>query len=234
MSQDALSRFLQLVERELGGARARIELSLHAPEEGALSAPLPNGFRVVVIGHAPAASELGHARLLALVESFLGGVDDAAFPVAHESPRPVAVALTEALALLARQARAESAWVIDDSTPEIWGGSLPHAGLDVDAALREAEPSTAPSTLDPALQRALRAIAERRGGGSAEGPTIARRFAGIYELVLVFEGAYSELHAEAAIVRGLPWIERLVTSLPPRDPAGKGAKVAVLRRLRRV
>lgn len=61
-----------------------------------------------------------------------------------------------------------------------------------------------------------------------------RAFAGIYRAVLVYEGPFSELHAEAALLRALPTIEKLVTSLPPRDPASGGAKVAVLRRLRRV
>jgi hypothetical protein len=63
---------------------------------------------------------------------------------------------------------------------------------------------------------------------------LVRPFATIYRLVLVFDGPFSELHAEAALIHGLPAIERLVTSLPPRDPHTGGAKVAVLRRLRRV
>jgi hypothetical protein len=50
----------------------------------------------------------------------------------------------------------------------------------------------------------------------------------------VFDGPFSELHAEGALIHALPAIERLVTSLPPRDPAAGGAKVAVLRRLRPV
>ncbi|MBC8070329.1 MAG: hypothetical protein IAG13_18495 [Deltaproteobacteria bacterium] len=51
---------------------------------------------------------------------------------------------------------------------------------------------------------------------------LARGFAGIYRVVLVFLGAYSELHAEAAAIRALPTIERLVTNLPPFDPAPRG------------
>ena len=39
-----------------------------------------------------------------------------------------------------------------------------------------------------------------------------RKFAGIYELVLVFSGPYSELHAEGAILKMLPLIERLVAA----------------------
>jgi hypothetical protein len=48
---------------------------------------------------------------------------------------------------------------------------------------------------------------------------IARSFAGIYVLVLVFRGAYDEIKAKHAISRALPAIERLVLALPPRDPS---------------
>jgi hypothetical protein len=48
---------------------------------------------------------------------------------------------------------------------------------------------------------------------------IARSFAGIYVLILVFPGAYDEIKAKHAIANALPVIERLVLALPPRDPA---------------
>ncbi|MDQ3037679.1 MAG: hypothetical protein M3Y87_35125, partial [Myxococcota bacterium] len=87
----------------------------------------------------------------------------------------------------------------------------------------------------------MRAIAAVRAAeGEAPPPrpagvhVMVRDFATIYRLVLVFDAAFSELHAEAALIHALPAIERLVTSLPPRDPVSGGAKVAVLRRLRRV
>jgi hypothetical protein len=87
--------------------------------------------------------------------------------------------------------------------------------------------------------RVAHAIAGARGlGGShlglSEVRAHVRAFAGIYRAILVYDGPFSELHAEGALVRALPVIEKLVTSLPPRDPASGGAKVAVLRRLRRV
>ena len=63
---------------------------------------------------------------------------------------------------------------------------------------------------------------------------LARHFAGIYWLVLVFEDAnFSELHAEAAMIHALPWIERLVEALPPVDP-DEGGRVVRLRHLRPV
>lgn len=88
--------------------------------------------------------------------------------------------------------------------------------------------------------RAIAAVRESEGGEerdrqrSTEVPMIVREFATIYRLILVFDGPVSELHAEAALIHAMPVIERLVTSLPPRDPVSGGAKVAVLRRLRRV
>lgn len=64
---------------------------------------------------------------------------------------------------------------------------------------------------------------------------LARSFGGIYWLLLAFEvSRFSELHAEAAMIHALPWIERLVLSLPPIDPDGGGGRVLKLRRLRPV
>ena len=93
-----------------------------------------------------------------------------------------------------------------------------------------------PNLDTPAARRpfvlTMRAIAAvRRGAADArtvatEGEPLgwlARGFAGIYRLVLVFDGSYSELHAEAAMIRALPVIERMVTGLPPVDPPRFGA-----------
>lgn len=86
--------------------------------------------------------------------------------------------------------------------------------------------------------RGIAAVREAEGKETSPLPAglhlMVREFATIYRLVLVFEAGFSELHAEAALIHALPAIERLVTSLPPRDPVSGGAKVAVLRRLRRV
>lgn len=55
-------------------------------------------------------------------------------------------------------------------------------------------------------------------------------FAQIYLLALVFDGTYSELHAEGPLVRALPHIETLVLALPPVDPPPRRAKVIAFRR----
>lgn len=58
----------------------------------------------------------------------------------------------------------------------------------------------------------------------------ARGFARVYLLALVYDGAYSELHAEGSVVRALPYLETLVLALPPVEPPPKGAKVIAMRR----
>ena len=59
---------------------------------------------------------------------------------------------------------------------------------------------------------------------------VARSFATIYTLLLVFEGQYSEIAAEGAVRHSLPAIERLVLALPPTDPPPGGGKVVRLPR----
>lgn len=59
---------------------------------------------------------------------------------------------------------------------------------------------------------------------------LVRGFAGIYRLVLAFDGPFSELIAEPITRRALPVIERLVSELPPHDPTPEAARVVPLRR----
>jgi hypothetical protein len=62
---------------------------------------------------------------------------------------------------------------------------------------------------------------------------VARSFAGIYALVLVFDGPMDDIRIERAIRDGLPRIERLVLALPPLDPDPVPAGVVALRPRRR-
>jgi hypothetical protein len=62
---------------------------------------------------------------------------------------------------------------------------------------------------------------------------IARSFAGIYLLVLVFDQAFDELRAEKSLSEALPRIERLVLALPPRDPQPTAESNVVAFRRRR-
>jgi hypothetical protein len=63
---------------------------------------------------------------------------------------------------------------------------------------------------------------------------VARSFAAIYVLILVFDKAFDMLRAERALREDLPIIERLVLALPPFDPEpSPRAGVIALRRPRR-
>jgi hypothetical protein len=279
-------RFLALVMRELDATDARVELG-GRPDPSAVWAPLGDDFRVVALFEAPPADVEAKREMLAtLAASFSGIVASVSLPQGKDDREPIARTLEDTLDLLVHRARAESAWVIDESSPEIWASSEPaRPALDVDDALflsklattldslgiaidgpetieaplvraRASERGLAttevtallrdverldtfpPATREPRSMRAMRAIARARES-SAHDASIVRSFATIYRLVLVFAGPISELHAESALIRALPVIERLVTSLPPRKPTGSGpetagAKVAVLRRLRSV
>lgn len=279
-------RFLSLVTRELGASDARVELG-GRPDPGAIWAPLEGDFRVVALFDTPPADpDAKREALVTLAASFSGLVASVALPQGKDEREPIARTLEDTLDLLVHRARAESAWVVDESSPEIWGSSEPgRPDLDVDDALFLTRLSAAldgvglpldgPETIEPAqvraraeergmpasevtallrdverldafptgtreprAVRAMRALAGTREGREGSG-WLVRPFATIYRVVLVFAGERSELHAESALIRALPVIERLVTSLPPRKPTGSGpetagAKVAVLRRLRSV
>lgn len=58
---------------------------------------------------------------------------------------------------------------------------------------------------------------------------VVRSF-GAYSVVIALGEEFSALHAEGALVRALPVIERLVLALPPRDPDDRGARVVRLTR----
>lgn len=54
---------------------------------------------------------------------------------------------------------------------------------------------------------------------------LARQFADIYYIVLVFNGTYSELGAEGAMMKALPAVESLVLAIPPVEPPPRGGRV---------
>ncbi len=62
---------------------------------------------------------------------------------------------------------------------------------------------------------------------------VVRSFAGIYALLVVFDGPFDEIRAERAVRDGLPRVERLVLALPPLDPDPLPAGVVALRPRRR-
>jgi hypothetical protein len=111
------------------------------------------------------------------------------------------------------------------------------AALSAVPPLVEAVPAVGSGDEAVAAARALPGISSLHKGrhlhhAATGGPWfIAQSFAGIYLLVVVFEGPYDELRAERAIVEGLPRIERMVLALPPLDP--EPAPTAEVIRMRR-
>lgn len=71
---------------------------------------------------------------------------------------------------------------------------------------------------------------ERVAEHDADWGVFGKAFARIYMLALIFDGPFSELHAEAPLVRVLPLIESLVLALPPVEPPTRSAKVIAFRR----
>lgn len=240
-----------MVERELGASRAEVVLSEHPPKPGVASAPMLHGFRVEVQFDDPSA-DLAHAatRLAALVESFAGVLAEAALPTVRDVPNTIVHTLEDALdsltvpfatefASIARHLATLGASVSELLSMESifpWLAERNITGEEANAIhLKLTRLQRLEAIPEGAQLRVIRAISACRD--AVEDETVhafERRFAGIYTLILVFDGAFSELHAEAAVLRALPTIEKLVTSLPPRDPIPQGAKVARLRRLRRV
>jgi hypothetical protein len=107
-------------------------------------------------------------------------------------------------------------------------------------------PDPEPSARDSVSERAIRAVRAlpemptlHKGGHihhSESEPDfgyVARSFAGIYVLVVVFREPFDELRAKRATLHALPIIERLVLALPPRDPVPTSGAVALARRRRR-
>lgn len=121
----------------------------------------------------------------------------------------------------------------------------PGDGADVLTLTLPAGPHRAPG--DDALAyraiSAVRALPEvgtlHRGGHlrhsvrEADFGFVARSFASIYVLIVVFDSVYDEVGAERAIVHALPAIERLVTALPPIDPTPVTGRMAIRRPRRR-
>lgn len=107
-------------------------------------------------------------------------------------------------------------------------------------------PDPEPSARDSVSERAIRAVRAlpemptlHKGGhihhseSEADFGYVARSFAGIYVLVVVFGEPFDELRAKRATLHALPIIERLVLALPPRDPVPTSGAVALPRRRRR-
>jgi hypothetical protein len=248
-------RLIALVRRELEAEDVRVvEVDEDVPE-GALSSLLANGKRVVVTIEGDIDREAKTRRLEMLVESF-----GETFRSSNASRPPPAQSLHAELQGVAQRAGATDAVVIDAQSPVVWGAAedeeaTPHLlardnviSLDAHRTSGErfsAQSQPQPQRDPPASTRAVDAVRAltgiptlHRGGHLHEKHVeegfgyLARSFAGIYVIVLVFEGAFDELRAERALALSLPAIERLVTALPPLDPTPVAGAAAIRRRRR--
>ena len=121
--------------------------------------------------------------------------------------------LDRRLTLLAGQCGAACAFVVD-TTGQAYGASDP---LPDDWA-------THAEAVGPLVVAATREHPLRRGGHlhlvrSVEPPFLAAEsFAGVYLLILLFDGAFDGALVSAVVRRALPEIEALTVALPPPDP----------------
>ena len=242
-TQEARERFAELVARELGALRVRVLDRLEPLTD------VPRTLRVelsqnrcveAVFEVAPRKRADLTRKLLLLVRAFELAIFS---PKAPQGDGP-AVALAEELGALAGRAGAGDALVIDARSPVIWGSARGVVGTHEPAEVvrigkprRPAEPPSAKRRAERAIARvrALPALVTLARGGhlayleqGRQGGFLARSFAGIYVIVVVFDAAIDELRAERALCEHVPAIERLIVAMPPREPAG-GAKVVSLR-----
>lgn len=172
---------------------------------------------------------------------------DGQSPVVWSSATGTAEELDEALRLIElcrldfmRDARVEIESGADGAPSH--AGSSPELPAPLESSLVLRDVDGTPEASLRAIQdvRSLPEMAGLRRGKSLhrvrrteEFGYVAKSFAGIYLLVLVFEESFDELRAERALADAMPRIERLVLALPPRDPApGPQSNVVAFRRRR--
>lgn len=220
--------FLDTLCRQLEARDARLELGGQPPigDDKILFADAGNGWRVVVIFDEPVSNPaVRRQKLMALSAAFPGAIETAA----NRLPmRPVGSreqdALDTLLATIATMSASHWVGVIDNSTDQIWGTSKTRWDVVDDPTIRGA------------LQ-AVQALDDRDyhlhlNGGDNKGGWLARAFGGVYWVVLVFDGPFSELAADGQLVRALPLIEARVVALKPRDPDGSDPSKSNVLRLR--
>lgn len=242
MTKGTIERLLEVIKRSLKASRVRILPQEQAPE-GALCWSLPSG-KVVVVQFEGPPDPLAAERLRALLSSFGGMLTDGGSE--REEHEAQGVTLVDELAQLAEAIGAVEALVIDAHSPVVWGSSHGISSEELlGPRLRLVTADDPPSSPLSALARqairrtrALPEIDELARGGHLRHTLmeenlglLARSFAGIYVLLLVYKGQFDELKTERHLQQALPMIERLVLGLPPPGPAeGGGAAAAKARR----
>lgn len=247
LDAEARARFVYLVVRELGATGVRMGRLGPSEEPNVVRVELGDG-RVVeaTFAQQPKDRNGAQGRLLLLARAFESAIFGA--PERRNTEEPER-ALAEELGALAGRAGAVDAVVIDARSPIIWasarglvgGGAtaeIVRIGRPKRTTLHPAEPPTAKRKTERVIARvrSLKGVAMLARGGHVahlergrSGGYLARSFATIYVLIVIFDGAIDELRAERALREHMPAVERLVIALPPRDPIGGSANVVSLR-----
>lgn len=250
VSDESLLRLLGLVRRELGAADARLEIGGKPPNDPrqVWIATAVSRRLVAVFEDAPTDPERVSERLEALAGAF---VDAAHTPPPPSIPPPSAAQgrLDEQLEGLRERTEASAALVIDASSPMLWGVSSPALRMlgRVDRLL-DADVDTVDHIDDKERSRwrlsarAIRLVREEIAGDASQITSLrlversddfgllARGLGGVYTLLLVFNGGFSETRAEGAVRRARQHLENLIGSLPSFEPPqGPGGKVLRLR-----
>lgn len=134
---------------------------------------------------------------------------------------PEWAALVRSLAALTERAAATNAFVTDawgHLWCRAWSPDSPHEVLAL--ARRVADSAAKPLERGGHLGR---------GAVDAQGAWYARSFAGVYIVLIVFDGAFDVALVRAALGESLPTIEALTLALPPPDGPETGAAAAELR-----
>lgn len=239
MSTGTIDRLLEVIRRSLGASRVELIDEAQAPE-GVLRWSLPSG-RAVLVRFDEAPPPDASERLQALLSSFGGVLSEGSSQGGEHG-----VSLVDELATLAGAVGASEALVIDARSPVVWGSSHGITSEELLAPrlrLVTDDQPPSPSPLSEAARqvirrvRALPEIEELARGGHLRHTLmeddlglLARSFAGIYVLVLLYGGRFDELKTERHLHSALPMIERLVMGLPPPGPAEGGGAAAKARR----
>ncbi len=224
MTDPSLIRFLELLVRELGAADARVELGGRDPIDPRIVFRIaPSGGRVVVVFDEPPKERPAvESRLEAMLGSLFGNAEHAlGAPPSQTPPEIAGRRLNDELERLRERVGANGAVVFDLASPVIWGVSMgERANADTVLESTIVQVRDARAELRPSHTTRLR-LANRM-------ECLARPFAGLYVIAVVFEKLESELTALGALLHAMPIVERLVIALPPVDPPPEGAKVVRL------
>ena len=248
----AYERIVELLRRELSAENVFVlpDGIVPAVARAWIDHPLPGGRRVYATFSADPIEDRD-ARLRRL-EMLVASFQEVLANVDVSLVEPPSRSLHAALTWLAERAHAVDALVVDAQSPVIWGAASDGAGpslgpqpknvvhLDPAARTKASQaPPPPPTHAERAIEavRAIPSVAHLHKGGhlhatvrEADLGFIARSFATIYVLVLVFDKAFDELRAERAATQALPVIERLVLALPPIEPDPPVGSAAAVRR----